>query len=689
MSSDKKLPPLREDLELISLETGDASIRDFIVRDVRSNTYIRIGRDTARLLHLWEGGLDWDVFLKRVADNGLAISPDELATCIRDLARAQFFDAVPERVPQKNPLQNITQQIIKNYLFFKIPLFYPDRFIARLLPWVEPLFSRLFLSVTAALGLIALFYAVPQWERLVSALSVQGNLETTIKFAIALVIAKSVHELAHAFAAARKGCHVGSLGIGFMLGAPIFYADVTDTWRLSRPNDRIGVAAAGITAELCLAVYATFIWLLNINPIVNDIALFMALATWTSTLVVNANPLMRFDGYYIFSDALGIANLQSQGFASVGAFFRRVVFGLDEAKKYPTIVFAYGLFAVIYRVIVVTSIAFLLYYFVFRALGLILFVLEIWIFLLGPLIGQFRIAWRNRKKIKPQRALTASFCLVIILSIGLFAPLNRSVEAPAVVTRALSVPLFTQIDGQTVRPVAPEPVFLSRDQNIVSLKNPFLAIDLQVAEIELRVAKERFERLSFAPQERDAYFGLAAEMERAQIKVERLREQVGYLSLAAPGAGLFLPRHSFAIGDVVANKAPLGTLIMGSAHAIGFVSEHDLARIQRGSNALYFDDLDMRPRVGQVIAIERFAAERLRFPQLASVYGGPIRSHGNLQAGLSSDTALYRVIVDLGGHSDVVAVHMGRIAISAQSIGLVPSLWRELGHIFRREAYLD
>ncbi|NHW78486.1 site-2 protease family protein, partial [Escherichia coli] len=73
---------------------------------------------------------------------------------------------------------------------------------------------------------------------------------------------KSLHELGHAFTAARYGLHVPAMGVAFMVLAPILYTDVTDAWRLSSRRQRMAIHAAGVIVELALASIALFAWAL-------------------------------------------------------------------------------------------------------------------------------------------------------------------------------------------------------------------------------------------------------------------------------------------------------------------------------------------------------------------------------------------------------------------------------------------
>ena len=124
---------------------------------------------------------------------------------------------------------------------------------------------------------------------------------------------KVVHELGHAVAAAARGVRVGRGGVMFFMMAPIAYVDVSDAWRLPHARDRILIAAGGIAVELTVAAVAFWVWWLSPVGQIRQSALSVFLLAGPATLLVNANPLLRLDGYYILSDLTGIANLREHG----------------------------------------------------------------------------------------------------------------------------------------------------------------------------------------------------------------------------------------------------------------------------------------------------------------------------------------------------------------------------------------
>ena len=145
---------------------------------------------------------------------------------------------------------------------------------------------------------------------------------------VAWVGLKVLHECGHAVACKRLGGEVREAGVIFVLLAPLAYVDVTSTWRLRSKWARIQVAAAGMYVELFVAALATLVWARTPTSVLNQVCLNVMTTAGVMTVLFNANPLMRFDGYYIVSDLLELPNLYTQGQQYVAYLCRWLFFGI-------------------------------------------------------------------------------------------------------------------------------------------------------------------------------------------------------------------------------------------------------------------------------------------------------------------------------------------------------------------------
>tara|TARA_R110002049_G_scaffold27321_2_gene94307 strand:- start:545200 stop:547380 length:2181 start_codon:yes stop_codon:yes gene_type:complete len=147
------------------------------------------------------------------------------------------------------------------------------------------------------------------------------------------LVAKVVHEIGHAVAAHRLGVRVGPMGIMFFLFAPLAYVDVTDAWKLRSRMRRVQIALAGVYLELAIASVAAWAWWLLPSGLLRHLSAQVFLVAGPATLLVNANPLLRLDGYYVLSDLLEIPNLRMHGRKQLGGHLERWLIGIKPPQS--------------------------------------------------------------------------------------------------------------------------------------------------------------------------------------------------------------------------------------------------------------------------------------------------------------------------------------------------------------------
>ena len=129
---------------------------------------------------------------------------------------------------------------------------------------------------------------------------------------VTTILIKSIHELGHGLTCKHFGGEVHEVGVMLLVFTPYFFVNVSDSWVMPDRNKRILISAAGIYVELVLASLATLLWaVVQPGALQQELWNIMVIAS-VSTLIFNANPLMRFDGYYIMTDWIEVPNLSTQ-----------------------------------------------------------------------------------------------------------------------------------------------------------------------------------------------------------------------------------------------------------------------------------------------------------------------------------------------------------------------------------------
>lgn len=262
---DFRLPELRQELRLSDGPAGEGA-RTWIVYDPVRHRYFQISRHAFELLSHWRS-VDVEAFQHDVqSELGRPVDRRE----VDELARFVLANNLTVEPPGgdaralarqvKGTRGTPLQRLLHGYLFFRLPLFNPERFLTATLPIIRPLFTRAAAVLVALAGVSGLYLASRQWEAFVTSFVDLISLEGAALYLATLALVKALHELGHAFAAARAGVRVHMMGIAFMLMTPMLYTDVSDAWRLRSRRDKLAIDAAGIIVELALAAFALLLW---------------------------------------------------------------------------------------------------------------------------------------------------------------------------------------------------------------------------------------------------------------------------------------------------------------------------------------------------------------------------------------------------------------------------------------------
>jgi len=426
------IPYLRQDLEILRGNSREDGSPAWLLYDAIRNKYFTLGITAFRLIKNWKGGEDLKKFEKKINSQGIETNTEEIKSFIsflqlNNLIIQPIGQGVPLLSKQKASLKkNWLLNLIHSYLFFKIPLFKPDEFLNKSISKVRKLGSKNFRNVIYLLGFIGIFLVIQQYESFVKTFMYFFTFNGLLLYLITLIFVKCLHELGHAFVAKHFGCRVSAIGIAFLVFFPFLYTDTTDAWRLRNHKERLLINFAGILTELHLALIATFAWAILPDGGLKSVAFFIATTSWISSLAINVSPFMRFDGYYVFADWLKAENLQPRSFALARWKVRETFFGLNHKppeELNPSrrwIFISYAWLTWLYRFFLFIGIALLVYHLAFKVLGIILFIIEIYWFIMAPIVREIKQWWLLKSEIKfnkeTKRLLIIIFSILILLS---------------------------------------------------------------------------------------------------------------------------------------------------------------------------------------------------------------------------------------------------------------------------------
>lgn len=460
-------------------------------------------------------------------------------------------------------------EVAKSLLFLRLPLLNPNAFLERTMPLVRPLFSPLAVALWLVLVAAAGFVVVSRFDDLSSPLQgvlAAGNLPilwTT------LILLKIVHEFGHAYACRYFGGHVPEMGAYLIMLTPCAYVDATSSWGFTRKRDRIAVALAGMYVEGTVAALATFIWASSSPGVVQSVAFNVMLLASLVTILFNANPLMRYDGYYVLSDWLEIPNLRSRSVQFVQDFAKHLLLRLPRPRsagdaRLSAVLFGYGVGAAIYRIMLVLTIGGLLAT-KFKLVGAIVGGLMIGAFVLRSMVRlvAFLCHAPETAGVRFRAVGMGIFAIVIVPALLMIVPLPRRATAEGVVQCEHRATIHARVSGvlETVPP--PPGSRVSAGATMCSLQNFDLTNSLDEAAAALAVAEARAE--SVREIDPAAFSQELDRVSAAEATLQDLRRIVSDLTCSAPIEGMVIhapsPRE---VGRFFARGQPIATVAGGS-----------------------------------------------------------------------------------------------------------------------------
>ena len=548
-----------------------------------------------------------------------------------------------------------TSQLLHSYLFFRIPLVNPDRFLVKTVSAVSWMFSRGFLTILLLMAFMGLYLISRQWESFFYAFSHLFSWQGLVIFSCALAVVKVAHELGHAYSARHFGCRVPSMGVAFLVMWPVLYTDTSEAWKLPSKRQRLIIGASGMLAEITLAVLATLAWNFLPEGPVRSAALFVASTSWVMTLMVNLSPFLRFDGYFLLSDWLEIQNLHERASTLGRWWLRHLLFGWDQpvpvtvsqGQRRFLIGFAYATW--LYRLILFLAIGLLVYHFFFKVAGIILLAVEIGWFVLLPIFQEtgYWIKERKTMKINAHTIMTGLFLGAFILLI--IIPWTTTIKAPAIIRKDHHTRLFSTIPGQIALLNITDGSMVKKGELLVRLISPEL--EHQVANMQHNISLTQW-KLSFQgmnPKLLDTLPIIQQELEASLTEYQGLLEEQKKMSIIAPFPGkvVAVDEHTRE-GDWIKANEPLIELVSHQGWTLeAYVTESDLGRIALGSNGIFFPEiLDWPPVTGRVVNIDTAGTKALNDPYLASIFEGGIPVRKGAKNEWIPETSVYRVALE-------------------------------------------
>ncbi len=545
------ISPLRSDLRIIE-DNSSGKEKSWIIFDPINGKYFRIHEKEHHVISLLAKEIRLKELMEAFNATGIHITEKEILSIVNFLTLNSLL--VSRYLVTENILTNrsrlkkstIVQRSLGSLLFLRVPIWNPDKFLDRTKDTVKFLFNKWALLTLAILSAIGYICVIPQWTRLSSQFYSSLSYKGAIQYAVTIIILKVLHEFAHAYTAKLHDVSVRKFGIFFIIFFPRLYTDLTDSWQIVERKKRILIDSAGILLEVAAGGIAALIWLNTGSGTVNGTAYYVFAVSALSAILINGNPLIKYDGYYLLMDVLNVDNLQRQSVT----FFRQMVYSklfgikihIDRSADFPSwkrnLLVAFSIASFIYRFFLYTGIILIIYFMFTKTLAVLLILAEIYTLFVMPIHNEIKTISKFKTNMNQKKTLlSVSFVLVVVII--LIVPIPWNIEAPCETASLEAVSIFAPQEGFLQNINTPNGNKVKPGEVLIVLENPFLSMDIEESQLELKIlhtqrniASAKYENLGMVKIKEEQISGIKKKLK------EDFREQE-LLTLKAPISGVF------------------------------------------------------------------------------------------------------------------------------------------------------
>ena len=470
-------------------------------------------------------------------------------------------DAAGQDIPLKKrhetELKQKAMKLVMSVMSLKLPGVDPERFLNAVYPWVSWFFTKTWLLICFIISFAALSLVLMNLEEFYHKLpefSQFFNVKNILVMGSILIVTKSIHELGHGLMCKHFGGECHEIGFMFLVMMPAMYCNTSDSWTLPNKWHRIAIGAAGMYVEIVLASIATFIWWYSQPGALHYMALNVMFLCSFTTLVFNANPLLRYDGYYMLSDYLEIPNLSQKANMSLTSQLRVQCLGMKpiQSRLLPTksrITFAcYAVASFFYRWFVMLAIFWIMIEMFepwgLQIIGQLLIAMSLFgmIVMPGYKVAKFFLYPGRFREVKAKRFFATVVVLALAGAALFYIPVPYHVTAPFVVR-----PVDAQMVYATQPGILTEVKFRPGDyvetgQLIARVEN--IDSDIRTQQLEGQ-RQQLISDIEFYKTLKDQSPRLLAEsrarLEDVQRKIELQSESAQQLDATATRSGTIIP----------------------------------------------------------------------------------------------------------------------------------------------------
>jgi putative peptide zinc metalloprotease protein len=602
----------------------------------------------------------WDLLVARLGAD--APTQDDILRLVSQLHRGGMlqFDAAPDLsmlFQRRDEESRGRRRTWINPLLLKMKLFDPTRLLDRLEPAVRPLLGRGALIVWAVAVVLAALACIIHFPQLRAEAITRVTTPRMLWLAwLCYPVIKALHELGHAIAVRRYGGPVHEMGITLLMLTPAPYVDASAANSFERRGHRVAVSSAGIMVELALAAIAAAIWFAVEPGLVRDIAFVTLLICSVSTLLFNGNPLLRLDGYYVFTDAVDLPNLAARSSAWWSAWGHRLLRGQASVPDAPLgrgerkWLIAFAPLSSAYRLVLLFALIFWIGSYSWL-LGWLAALVLVGVLLMRFGASMLRASGGNRGL--RARAMSTIGAIGVVAALLLFVvPAPNVVVARGVVWPPERAQLRPEVSGFVAQAPAGDGTEVAAGQVLLTLSEPALEAERARRASQLSgLQAQQYQALLENPA-RAA--DIAQDIARSEAELARAEQQVEQLQVRSQLAGrLVLPKPEDLAGSYAPRGAMLGYILGGApANVRAVLDEQDVLQVRNRIRAI---DVRLADQPGTAVAASLNhevpgATRTLPSAVLGQSRGGPFAVDPSDKEGLRTTAPVFLVDVSVPGY---------------------------------------
>lgn len=580
----------------------------FILQDRHKARSHRFNTTAYFIISCMNGQLDmqeiWQIAQTRFPDN--PPSQDELIHLLGKLYLNELVqtDAVPDIEELSQRTEDSRTQKFKQYflnpLGLRFALFNPDAFLNRSIAYIKPVFTKRLFHAWISLITLATLLMITNWPELSSATQLHAfTTQNMLLFLFMYPLIKFLHELGHAFAIKHYGGDVTEMGIMMLVFVPVPYVNAQSAMAFPDKKQRMLVSAMGIIVESTLAALALLIWL-SIEPgLLRTICLDVMLIGGLSTLLINGNPLLKFDGYHVLSDAIESPNLASRAKTYLSYKLHYWLFKIEKDddglmhENERIWFFSYAVAAFAYRIFIMLFILGLVLE-KFYAAGVML---SIWVVARQILLpcGRYIRQLTSSEQISQNKSrvysVTGSISFVLLITLFII-PMPQTSSTQGIIWLSEEMQVRAASPAFIRKLLVDNNQLVKQGEPLIVTEDPLLAGRVKVMEAKLKELKIKHNAKRGQHLEVEQF---KQEIAMAEAELELHRQRLVSLTLQSPANGRLVIPDYLDLPDQFVQQGQILGFILAPDHIVAqvIISEQEIALFKQESS-----EFEIRP-VGQ------------------------------------------------------------------------------------------